>query len=790
MQTESFMRNLCRGIACAVSLAAAAQSPAAMPAVTHVNAVAPDVIEMKIRDGEVRYGRQEKYVRRAGDTIKSPPPGTDIPHRWIHRDGKVIGALVGPEGNLRQTFDTLVGGTFDMDWSDSPRAYTISSVDDERYARPVRPRKVFRKSVPTDLARLDDHWTVAAAKEHTLYLKLRDALRPGSTYQLNFAEDRLPAQVLHHQPMRARSEAVHVSQLGFRPDDPAKVAFVSTWMGTGGGLEYPPGMKFAVIDEHTDEVVHSGKAQLSKAADDRTEDAYKRNYNGTDVHLLDFSGVTRPGTYRVCVAGIGCSFTFEIADDAWTKAFVVSVRGLYHQRSGIELGPPYTTYQRPRAFNPEDGMKVYRARASLIETFKDGQEDPGRSFELLRKTVTDEVVPEAWGGWMDAGDWDRRITHLAATRYLIDLADLFPERLGRLSLNIPESGGKLPDIVDEALFCLDLYRRLQAEDGGVSGGIDSFQHPRYGEASWQESLEVAVYSPGVWSSHVYAATAAQAARYLEPLAPERAEVYRTTAIRAMRWAEKHYRDGQYHHLVYDTRNLAAAELYRLTGDDEWHELFLRTTVFTRSGKSLTEWKKYDQAEAAWVYLRTTHAGVDRGVQDNARSALLAEADSRVAQGRKTGFRWTKFPYFPPFMFPIPQGVELLRAHSLTGERKYLEALVLSTQFGAGANPMNLVFTTGLGQRSPQHPLQADHRISHQPPPPGLTLFGPVPKVFGAFTEPYKHLIKPYAVPDDYDDWPGVESYWDVYWFIAMDEYMIHQTMAPTFYAWGYLAGRP
>ena len=46
------------------------------------------------------------------------------------------------------------------------------------------------------------------------------------------------------------------------------------------------------------------------------------------------------------------------------------------------------------------------------------------------------------------------------------------------------------------------------------------------------------------------------------------------------------------------RNLAAAELYRLTGDDQWHQLFLRTTVFTQGGKSLTEWKKYDQAEAA------------------------------------------------------------------------------------------------------------------------------------------------------------------------------------------------
>ena len=72
-----------------------------------------------------------------------------------------------------------------------------------------------------------------------------------------------------------------------------------------------------------------------------------------------------------------------------------------------------------------------------------------------------------------------------------------------------ESQNALPDVVDEALFNLDHYRRLQLEDGGVRGGVEQEEHPRYGEASWQNSLETLTYAPDPWSSCLYAAAAAK-----------------------------------------------------------------------------------------------------------------------------------------------------------------------------------------------------------------------------------------------------------------------------------------
>ena len=91
---------------------------------------------------------------------------------------------------------------------------------------------------------------------------------------------------------------------------------------------------------------------------------------------------------------------------------------------------------------------------------------------------------------------------------------MFPEFSHKLNLNIPESGGKLPDMLDEALFGLDVYRRMQTADGGIRGGIESEEHPQYGDASWQESLRVFVYTPDAGAVYWYAGTAARAALVL------------------------------------------------------------------------------------------------------------------------------------------------------------------------------------------------------------------------------------------------------------------------------------
>ena len=716
-------------IVCVLATAAApADASDGSPRLVRVSTVAPDVVAVTIEVGKVVYGTQRPYRHQDGDVTR-----TQGPHRLVLRDGKDLGALAGADAKILHTWDRTAGVPADSAWMDDPGSYRITCADDPNYAGGTGPKAAYRKTKPTDLARVAPG-RFEAPLRHDLYLRLPKPLEAGREYTVACGSALAP-RAFTYDPASLRSQAVHVSHLGFRPDDPAKVAFLSAWMGSGGPLTYPKGLTFRVLDHASGQSVFEGKTHLSKSRTARDEDAYSNNHNGTDVWEMDFTGVTRPGTYRVSVAGVGCSYPFRIAEDVWRKGFLVSARGFYHQRSGIELGPPYTTFRRPRSFHPDDGVKVYASTTPIMDT-RNGLDKEETNFANLVKGKTDKLVADAWGGYMDAGDWDRRIQHLDVSRLLLELAELFPEYFANVSLNIPESGGRLPDIVDEALFNIDCYRRMQTPEGGIRGGIESSEHPRLGEASWQESLTIMAYAPGVWSSYIYAGVAARAAGVLETMDRSLAGVYRKSAVAAMTWAERRLKElsgKKLPHQVGDERNLAAAELFRLTGEKRYHKLFVETTAMTSAGAELFKWQHHDQPHGPWVYLRTNRPGMDPNTRENCRRAVLA------------------------------------------------------CQTGAGANPLNLCYTTGLGHASPRHTLHVDSRITKQGPPPGLTPLGPLDH--GKQKQQWaENFIAPFCHPKR-DEWPIIETFWDVFWYPMVCEFSVHIPMARNAYTWGYLAAR-
>ncbi len=782
------------------ALSACAQPPTKKgppPTITYLGPIKPNLLALHVQAGRVEYGRQVPYTRQPGDEIRH-----EGKERLVFRNGKFLGWLVGREGKLIYTEDRLVGQPIDTTRADDPASYTISSPDDPAYSTPRHPLAIYRKSKPSDFGRWH-RWPFFAPVEHRLYLRLPAPLKVGCRYTINFSGAFLPAQTFTCDPRSMRSEAVHVSHIGFRPDDPAKLAFLSLWAGSGGPIQFDEGTTFEVIDDSSGRAAFTGKIRLIHKPG-QPEDAYNKDYARTYVYEMDFTSLRRPGRYRIYVHGVGCSYPFRIADDVWKRAFYVSCRGFFHQRSGIALGPPYTTFRRPRPFHPDDGVVVYQSTCPLMYS-GNGLNALGTdrdNFGNLVRGKTDQIVPNAWGGYMDAGDWDRRIQHLIVSRYLLDLAELYPEFFARLDLNIPESRNDLPDVVDEALFNLDFYRRLQTPDGGVRGGIESSEHPRHGECSWQESLTVLAYAPGPWSSYIYAGVAAKAA-YLFTLRGDsrRAAIYRESAIRAMNWAEarraemeksdefKRWRKQALNDFR-DARNLAAADLFRLTGDAKWHRIFLETTAFTDPNAELFVWQKHEQREAAWVYVRTNRPGVDKQVQANCRRAIIREADERLQSTQRSSFRYAKYAWMPGGWgaFTAPDAVTLLRAWLLTGQTKYLRAAVMACLHGAGANPLNLCYTTGLGHKWPQHPLHIDSRITHQPPPPGLTVFGPIDverhRDYWA-----QKIVDRYCYPD-VQQWPTLDAYWDVFWYPPVCEFTVQDPMARNAYVWGILAARP
>ncbi len=754
--------------------------------------VQSDVLAVRIDSGKTIYGQQTVYQAQSEDSQSVDEDG----NVWVERADKPLGALVGPKKDVLRRFDRVEGAPLDVNWASRAHTYRIISEQDPHYQTGQRPGQVFRKSKPSDRAQITP-WDAAWPQTHVLYLQLPHPLQPGASYRLEVvgASEPSVAKTFHYRPEHQRSEAVHVSQVGFHPQDP-KIAFISTWMGDGGGLDYSEDLDFWVMDTQSQRSVYRGNVTLRRRQDE-AEDARDRNYNHTPVYELRFDAVTQPGTYRVCVETVGCSFDFAIANGVWAQAFELSTRGIFHQRSGIALGPPWTSLVRSRPFHPDDGQVIYQSKTSLLET-GNGLHYEWDNFAQLVAGKTSRQV-KAWGGYFDAGDWDRRIQHLELARLLLELQAIAPQTQA-LVLDVPESRNDRPDLLDEALWGIDFFRRLQLPNGGIRGGIESAEHPRWGETSWQETLDVMAYGADVWSSYVYAGVAARAAWQMQALWPGQAAIYQESALRAIAYAEQDYarlsdaEKATLHHGVRDARNLAAVELWRLTQDSDWHDLFLKTTVLQDPHQPLHRWEHHDQRDAAFVYLRLAPEQADATIQAQARVALLAEANTSLALGQQTAFGWTRMDPMRPIgwggSFGNPKLTTLIRAHVLTKDKKYLKAALLASQFSTGANPLNMTYTTGLGQRFPRNPLVIDQRALGQAPPSGITVYGPLdpgdPEAIQA--DWHAQQVAGQVYPK-LQRWPATESYFDVYLFPAVTEFTVHETLAPVTYAWGYFAYR-
>ena len=742
------------------------------PVVMHIGAVAPDILGLTIRARDIQFGKQSPYERRPDDQIKVSR------HRVILRDGQPLAYLVGPNGDIMQSFDKVVGQPLDVKWASRPSSYRLSSEGDQNYRQAVSPTKIFRKSKP--FSNTHEEGKSHFAEQHFIYLKLPTPLQEGCRYRIEFADGNLQNRWHEyiHQPRAVRSEAVHVSQIGFRPDDPVKQAYLSQWMGDGGSIDYPLNPTFELVDAATGRPVHSGHGKMTFAKNHPALNG-KNNVNA-NVYTLDFSGFTTPGAYRVSVTGIGCSYPFRIDETVWSDAFYASIRGLFHQRSGIELGPPHTEFRRPRPFHPDDGMKVYQS------TFTHGL--PGAKgngiFEKLVAGKTKEIVPDAWGGYMDAGDWDRRPAHLIIGPMLIDLYELNPEFFREFDLNLPESGDSLPDVINEALWVIDFHKRIQTADGGIRAGIESAEHPRRGECSWQESLDVMAFAPNPAISYEYAGAAARAAWWLKRFGDSRYQQYERSAMRAYRWAGNNASRFIASPSAYSKqRCLTSLEFWRLTGDEKWHDEFLKTFPDQASGLG-------DYGEAIWLYLSHEFPGKDPDVSERCRAWFLRRADLLTENVTETAFHWVQpdDSHANTGTFTTPLHVPpLVRAYHLTGETKYLRAAILACQCGSGANPMNMCFTTGVGSHWPPHILHLDSRRSHQPPPPGITIQGPRDiqryRNFGFNQQAEPHVYPAMAT------WPNLEAFWNNGGDPRSTEFTVFRLLLPNAYVWGALAAR-
>ena len=760
------------------------------PNVVEVYRVAPDIVAVGIQAGKVVITPYEPYVKQPGDQTRQ-----DGEVLILTRGGKEIGYVIGVKKDGFKPFETFVGDPLLDDPAEDVATYSIVP---DGGGTPIQPMQVWRKSKPTD--QVQPGGTLAL--RHIVYLKLPAPLASGKKFTVKFG-DALNVQqstfALSTNDATVRSEAVHAPQIGYRPDDPVKVGFLSVWLGTGGAYEYPTAPKFAVVDAKTGKTVLSGTATLTKAKNetDKMWQGKADNYAKTAVYALDYSALQTPGTYRVSVAGVGASYPFTVGADTWKKAFVTQMRGLFHQRSGVALGEPYTSYKRPRDLYPGDDVQAFETKYNVVDGGK------AEDYEALAKMGTTIPVPQAWGGYHDAGDFNpRRVTHMKVTLAHLELLDIFPAYFEKIKLNIPPKSG-VPDVLTEALFELDLFRRLQKSDGGVPYEIETNGDPSPAEVSWKQVKTEYVTAPDPWASWYYAGVAARAAKLLQKYDPALAATYKTSALKAMAWGEADYQKrkangtaDKIHWDMKDARNYAALACYDLTGEAKWLSVFMEDTLLKEDKPNLFQWGTGVQKDAAFLYATLSASRKpDATLKARAVAGLKAQAESSLAYAAGNAFRLTTpDPGKPMFIgfWSTPDAIELCRSHFLTGDKKYLAGAVQACAFASGGNPNNITYTTGVGANPVAHPFQIDYRATGQPPPDGLTVYGNFdwrnwPDQAWALW-PMQYSLGPNLKPGAYE-WPVTEAYFDIYLYPAIAEYTV-DAWAPNVYVWGYLAARP
>jgi hypothetical protein len=737
----------------------------------------------------------------------------------VHLDD---GYVIHHKRGQKRSDERVVAVPLDVAAASRAATYAISSPDDPAYRKSVRPSDVGRKTKGTDFAWFADRWVDGRAvndrpdhaAEHWIYLHLPKPLQRGKTYQVGTGELAKNGRTwkLKFDERTARSEAVHVNLLGYVPGAPQKYAYVYHWMGDRGGLDLKgyAGRSFEVREAGTGRVAHRGKVAFRRRATDpetfQATDTPNANFLGADVYECDFSSVTKPGRYFVTVDGIGRSFPFRIDADVYREAYTTVARALYHNRSGIPLKRPYTTFERPAPHNPNltPGFKGKLQYSTL--RFLDYGSESGTK-EMIEPTLKGPL--ESWGWYQDAGDWDSYESHLRVAQELLLAYELAPRNFADGDLNIPESGNGVPDILDEAAwlprFCHRLRHELLAKKYGTGGiglrvagdAFGSDTGPKdVGIGSWEDVDRIYVASgEDPVSTFRYAGAAAHLAHCLR-LAnrkdPEGVD-WEREAREAYAWAEKNLRPGD-DLKVRQSRTYATAALFRLTGEKPFEEAFSNQAGTIVATSELWFEDLYGPA----VYALGGAKAKERNPEllTRVRAAILHTAEAARATAERRALRWGGNWSFPmlighqttPWLMEIAVGRALVQATDPAKARQFTGTLYTTCDYFLGTNSLNQTWVTGLGPRHPKHVFHMDAWYNGKDRlHPGMIPYSPWRKVKDQGQGPWDHDWPNKTLHPGIDRWPGNERWFENRNSPLGSEFTIHQNIAPAAAIFGILS---
>lgn len=551
---------------------------------------------------------------------------------------------------------------------------------------------------------------------------------------------------------------------------------------------------------------------------DFIRDRVNGNYAGSDVRECDFSSFSTPGEYVIVVEGMGCSFPFELADDAYEDPFYLTTRMLYLQRAGIEIESAYAgQWARPRSLHYDDiDIKLVDRRPMDYQ-----------NAEGVDASINDDVIGDfdTYGWYRDAGDWDGYSRHLPIPIMLMTAYEAAPDNFSDNQLNIPESGNGIPDILDEARWIVDFLRRNKAlrGNGGVPGGRVYADPVNFAPTvngcldcvpSWEDNRTWYILKEDPFVTFLYAGMATQLAYNLNQASggthPESSALL-ADAQEAYNWAQNNLQSGDLTTIVdnfmrvKDVRMYAAAWLYKYTGNNNYQQQYRADNDINSGTADLWVWGQLDQRYALWAYTTTNRGSIDASLKATHIEAVKNNAIKHVtgpAEGRsfRVGYEW-EAPMNIGTGSSTPKVMDAIVPYSLatsdTERDFYLRAIQTTADFHLGANPTNYCWITRAdligGERSPGQAFARDYWYDSNPNNdliPGAVLYAIQPQS--------DYYYNPFN-PNDPDygwlnrspnlaSWPLYEGYSENRYNIFSNEYTVDLTIAVASAVYGFLSG--
>jgi endoglucanase len=468
---------------------------------------------------------------------------------------------------------------------------------------------------------------------------------------------------------------------------------------------------FTVLKAGTTEEVMSGT--LSAAA------VWQPSFES--VKLADFSSLTAPGSYELKVAGVTQTAPFTVSADAYKAVNAAALKSFYFNRASTALLETHAGIYQRAAGHADTNVFIHASAA-----------------DVKRPEGTVVSAPK---GWYDAGDYNKYIVNSGITIYtLLAAFKRFPAYFTAQSLNIPESGDAVPDILNEVMWNLEWMLAMQdPDDGGVyhkltSKGFSGFVMP---DADTSERYMVQKSTAATLDFAAVMAAASRVYADYESQYPGLSAKMLAAAKSAWAWAKANpavyyaqpadIQTGGYgDNNVSDEFFWAAAELYIATKDDNYYSAMnaaeTSADVPGWGGVKSLGWMSLAQ------HLDSLTAAADKTLIKDRLTQLAAGISTKKSQSAYGVSMETGDFFWGSNSGALNQAMMALEAYQLdTSKTAYRQAAQALFDYVMGRNATDYSFVTGFGSKSPMN-------IHHRPsgadgiaaPIPGFIAGGPHP----------------------------------------------------------------